>query len=198
MSAAGGGVGSGDVPKNSLMLLKKKHHMNMNSTAPGATASGASDPPLQPSATAKHNEPELTKVDATDATDAAGSDAADGDVIDVSTDDAKRQQLEIERKMTGLALAGSGGASTSGGGGAGPGGGGGGEMKEVIIWKCNSCAKECFPVTDQSWCLCGHRNNRHDPNNHYKCLDSKCKSLFPVRCVMRGVRELTTRCVAYR
>jgi len=48
-----------------------------------------------------------------------------------------------------------------------------------VVWQCQSCNQECFPVRDESWCLCGHRKKVHEEKTVrgrvvFSCGDRKC------------------------
>jgi len=64
---------------------------------------------------------------------------------------------------------------------------------EAMNWQCKSCKKDCFPITDQSWCLCGHRYRMHSTNKHFACTaNCECPSFYYI--VAQGSWKLRCRC----
>ncbi len=35
------------------------------------------------------------------------------------------------------------------------------KMRMDVEWRCKNCNKECLPIREESWCLCGHRRKDH-------------------------------------
>lgn len=66
--------------------------------------------------------------------------------------------------------------------------------RETLVWSCGECKAECFPITDQSFCLCTHRANKHVQGGSFPCAAAGCDCAAFYYIIVQGSWRLRCSC----
>lgn len=64
--------------------------------------------------------------------------------------------------------------------------------KTLPVWECGNCKKECLTVTEQSFCICNHRLNKHSydtTSEKWQCSERSCKCTDYFYIVAQGLKK---------